>query len=121
MKRSELRNDFLRRRNDASQSAYKKQRNLCVTLLRKAKKQYLLNLEPKLITGNKSFWKSVQPLSSDTITIKEIIQNWKILGSHKDIANTFNGYFSNVVENLNIPKDNSILNTYLCKSSIGSS
>ena len=33
MKRSKLRNDFLKDRNDASQSAYRKQRNLCVTLL----------------------------------------------------------------------------------------
>ena len=59
----------------------------------------------------------MKPLFSDTITINEIInltQNWKILGSHTDIADTFNGYFSNVVQNLNIPKENSILNTDLC-------
>ena len=41
MKRSKLRNDFLKDRNDASQSAYRKQRNLCVALLRKAKKLIL--------------------------------------------------------------------------------
>ena len=40
MKRSKLRNDYLKDRNDASQSAYRKQRNLCVTLLRKSRKQY---------------------------------------------------------------------------------
>ena len=61
-KRSKLCNDFLKDRNDASQSVYRKQRNLCVTLLRKVKKQYFSNLEPKLITGNKTFWKSVKPL-----------------------------------------------------------
>ena len=59
-------------RNDTSQSGYRKQRNLCVTLLRKAKKQYFLNLEPKLITDNKT-WKSVKPLFYDKITVKEII------------------------------------------------
>ena len=42
MKRSKLRNDFLKDRNEASQSTYRKQRYLCVTLLRKAK------LEPNL-------------------------------------------------------------------------
>ena len=47
MKRYKLRNDFLKDRNDASQSGYRKQHNLCVTLLRKGKKQYFLNLEPK--------------------------------------------------------------------------
>ena len=49
MKRSKLRNDFLKDRNNASQTAYKKQCNLCVTLLQKAKKQYFPNLKPKLI------------------------------------------------------------------------
>ena len=32
MKRLKLRNDFLKDRNDASLSTYRKQRNLCVTL-----------------------------------------------------------------------------------------
>ena len=41
--RSKLRNDFLKDRNDASQSACRKQRNLRVTLLRKVKKQYFSN------------------------------------------------------------------------------
>ena len=55
MKRSKLRKDFLKDRNDASERAYRKQLNLCVTLLRKAKKQYFSNLEPKPITDNKNF------------------------------------------------------------------
>ena len=117
MKRSKLRNDFLKDRNDASQSAYRKQRNLCVTLLRKAKKQYFSNLEPKLITDNKKFWNSVKPLFSDKITVKEIInltENGEILSSDTDIADTFNDYFSSVVQNLNIPRENSMLNTDLC-------
>ena len=50
MKRSKLSNDFLKDRNNASQSAYRKQRNLPVTLLRKTKKQYFSNSEPKLKT-----------------------------------------------------------------------
>ena len=112
-----IRNDFLRDRNDASQSAYRKQRNLCVTLLRKAKKQYFLSLEPKLITHNKKFWKSVKPLFSDKTTAKEIIkltENGEILSSDTDIADEFNDYFRNVVQNLNIPRENSMLNTDLC-------
>ena len=113
-----IRNDFLRDRNDASQSAYRKQRNLCATLLRKAKKQYFLSLEPKLITHNKKFWKSVKPLFSDKITAKEIIKltenDGEILSSDTDITDEFNDYFRNVVQNLNIPRENSMLNTDLC-------
>lgn len=53
MKRSILRNDFLKDGNDASQRPYRKQRRLCVILLRKAKEQYFSDLELKLITDNK--------------------------------------------------------------------
>lgn len=53
MKRSILRNDFLKDGNDASQRPYRKQRSLCVILLRKAKEQYFSDLELKLITDNK--------------------------------------------------------------------
>ena len=51
------------------------------------------------------------------MTVKEIInltENGKILSSDADIADTFNGYFSSVVQNLNIPGENSMLNTDLC-------
>ena len=116
MKRSKLRNVFLKDKNDASESTYRKQRNLCVILLRKAKKQYFSNLEPKLIIDNKKFWKSVKPLFSDKITVKEIInltENGEILSSDTDIADTFNDYFSSVVQNLNIPREN-FINTDLC-------
>ena len=85
MKRSKLRNDFLKNRNDTSQRAYRKLHNFCVTLLRKVKKkQHLSNLNSKFITGNKNFWKSIKSLFSDKITIKEIInlnENGEILSS----------------------------------------
>ena len=113
MKRSKLCNDFLKDRNDAFQSVYKKQWNLCVTLLRKAKKTVFLEFR----TDNKKLWKPVKPLFSDKITAKEIVnltKNRITLSSDIDIADTFNDYFSNVVQNLNIPRKNSMLNTDLC-------
>ena len=85
--------------------------------MRKAKKQHFSNLEPKIITDNKKFLKSVKPLFSDKITVKEIINltgNGEILSSDTDIADTFNDYLSSVVQNLNIPRENSMLNTDLC-------
>ena len=115
--RSKLRNGFLKDRHDASQSAYRKQHNLCVTLLPKAKIQYFLNLEPKLISDNKKFWKSAKPVFSDKTTVKEIInltENGEILSSDTDIADTFNDYSTSVAQNLNIPRENSMLNMDLC-------
>ena len=87
--------------------------------MRKDKKQYFSNLEPKpkFITDNQKFWKSVKPLSSDKKTVKEIInltENGEILSSDTDIADRFNDYFSNIVQNLIIPSKNSIFNMDLC-------
>ena len=45
MKRSRLRNKFLRDRTDISKEEYEKQRNFCVSLLKKAKKNHFANLE----------------------------------------------------------------------------
>ena len=78
--------------------------------------QYFSNLDPKLISHNNKFWKSVKSLLSDKKIAKEIInltENEEILGLDTDTAKTFNEYFSNVVQNLNIPRENSLLNTDL--------
>ena len=53
MKRSRLRNKFLRDRTDISREEYKKQRNLCVSLLKKAKKDHFANLDIKSVADKK--------------------------------------------------------------------
>ena len=45
MERSRLRNKLLRDRTDISREQYKKQRNICVSLLKKAKKDNFANLD----------------------------------------------------------------------------
>lgn len=50
----------------------RKQCNLCVNLLQEVKKQYFSNVDSKLITDNKKIWKSVKPLFSYKIIVKEI-------------------------------------------------
>ena len=53
MKRSRLTNKFLRDRTDISREEYKKKRNLCVSFLKKAKKDHFANLNIKSVTYNK--------------------------------------------------------------------
>ena len=55
MQRSRLRNAYLKDRTRAARIAYKKQRNVCVSILRKSKKCYYENLDTKNITDNKKF------------------------------------------------------------------
>ena len=65
MIRSKLRNKFLKDKNKQSRNDYRKQRNLYVALVRRAKQQYFSSLDLRLIADNKKFWKTVKPLFSD--------------------------------------------------------
>ena len=53
MKRSRLRHKFLKSGSDENRKRYTKQRNLCVSLLRKTKKNYDRNITEKIVTDNK--------------------------------------------------------------------
>ena len=83
MVRTRLRNIFLKNRSEENKINYNKQRNLCVTLLRKSKKQYYQNLSVENVCDNKKFWKVVKPLlsnkivSSEKITLVEGTKNFK--------------------------------------------
>ena len=72
MQRSKLRNKFLRDRADISREEYKTQRNLCVSLLKKAKKDYFVNLVIKSVTYNKKLSQTVKPLFSNKVTPKQL-------------------------------------------------
>ena len=72
MKRSRLRNKFLNSKSDVDCRAYNKQRNLCVSLIRK-KKSFFSNLNTKDINDNKIFWKTVKPLFTEKVKINSKI------------------------------------------------
>ena len=48
--------------------AYNKQRNYCVTLLRKTNMNFYGNLKPNIISDNMKFWKHVKPFFSDKLS-----------------------------------------------------
>ena len=50
IKRSKLRNKYLRERTNDKKSLYNKQRNLCVSILNKNKADYFGNLNKKIAT-----------------------------------------------------------------------
>ena len=70
---SRLRNKYLKEKSADSKIAYDKQRNYCVNLPRRTRKNYFANINISSITGNKKFWKTVKPLFSDKISHKETI------------------------------------------------
>ena len=55
MKRSRLRNKFLKTRSDIDRKEYNKQHNLCVIVIRSKKKNFFSNINKSDITDNKTF------------------------------------------------------------------
>ena len=64
MLRSKLRNRLNKYKTLEANQAYKWQRNLCTSLLRKTKKLYFEKLNPSDISNNKRFWKIIKPFFS---------------------------------------------------------
>ena len=65
IKRSRLRNRFLKNKSLKNRMLYTQQMNYCVPLLRKAKTRYYENLNQNKILHNKEFLKVVECLFSD--------------------------------------------------------
>ena len=101
MLRSKFRNRFLKEKTEEFKSLYNKQRNICVSLLRKTKKNYYAQLDNKIVTDNRKFWKALSPLFSEKAFHKESIvlkEHCKAITDNKKIAETFNNFFSNIVK-----------------------
>ena len=105
MHRTKLRNQFLKLKTHESRLRYNKQRNLCVTLLRKAKKKYYTDLKMSDINDNKKFWKNVKPIFGNKNKgnkSKALEEENEVITDDGKLAQTFNEYFVNIVPNLGI-------------------
>ena len=95
MKRSKLKTNFNKNRNHENGCKYETQRNYCVNLLGKSKKQYFSNISVSDVTDNKSFWKSVKPYfsnkgsNSNKITL---VENDAIITNDRVISKTMNKF-----------------------------
>ena len=85
MKRSKLPNEYLRERANEAKSLYNKQRNFCVSILRKNKRDYFGNLSNKIVTDNRRFWRTISPNLSgksfhrERVTLKKVIKQLQIM------------------------------------------
>ena len=114
MKRSRLRNKFLKNKNEINRNNYKVQRNYCKKLLKTTKKQYFNNLNTSKVIDNRTFWKTVvslftnkPPRGAKTI-LKEGNKN---ITNDSELCEVFTTYFSNIVTILNIPSVNNYITT----------
>ena len=70
MKKTRVRDQFLKNRTDENKSTHINQRNYCASLLRK-KTRYYSKLDEKNVTDNKASLKTVIHFLSDNIASKE--------------------------------------------------
>ena len=101
MLRSKFRNRFLKEKTEESKSLYNKQRNFMWACCVKPKKTYYAQLDNKIVTDNRKFWKALSPLFSEKAFHKESIvlkEHCKAITDNKKIAETFNNFFSNIVK-----------------------
>ena len=101
--------EFINYRRKENRKLFCKQRNKCVSLLRKSKKDYFANLNEKNITDKKRFWKTVKPFLSKEIHLLERInvteeENNSLLTNCEEVVKELTNFFANAVKKLNIPK-----------------
>ena len=115
---TKLKNIYHKNPSDRNLLKFRKQRNYCVKLLIKTKKDYYENLNINFITDNRKFWKYIKPPFSDKITTTSnfvIYDNDIKISDENEVAEKFNSYFSNIVLNLGIKE---IANYSTCEDNI---
>ena len=109
MQRSTLRNIFLQERADEEKALYNKQKDLCLSLLRKTMRNYFRQLNTNTVSDSRTFWKTVSPLFSEKAFHSESIalkENNEIVTSE-----TLNKFFNNAVKNLGIMANLAVTST----------
>ena len=103
--KSKLRNLYLKVRLDENRIRYRKQRNICVSLLRKARRKHYKNVSIADVTDNKKFWKRVKPLFGNKIKGNPniaLLESNDLISDEKSLTEIANNYFviSNLVINI---------------------
>ena len=100
--RTRLKNKYWRDPSRENELAYRKQRNLCVSIRRKSITNYLNKFTDKGLETNKSFWKFIKPFLTNKGTLKDcditIVDGKKIISDDFELAKTFNNHYINTVE-----------------------
>ena len=107
MTRTRLPNQYRKDNSAGNLFAYKRQRNLCVKLLRKFKKVFYNNLNVKRITDNRKFCQTIKPNFTDK-TLKDeriiLVEGGRVIKEEKDVVKKFKDHFEKIVETLKIDR-----------------
>ena len=108
MNRSRSKNIFFKNKTVENWERYRKLRNECVKLTKKAKSEYFKNINLNILNDNKTFWKTIKPIFSDKNKTHKIllVENGEIISDNKKMTEIFNDHFTNIIKKLNIPDIN---------------
>ena len=113
MRRSSLRNKYLKYKTPDLHRAYKRQKNYTNRLLKKEKKHYFYNLDLNNLTDNKKFWLTMKPLlgsNNHGVRTINLVEKEEVIADDARIAEKFNNFFVDSVSNLELKQNSSILN-----------
>ena len=100
--RSRLENKMNKNPTAINITAYKRQRNLCVSLRWKNIKSFLNNVTETGIITNKNFWTFIKSFITNKGFLENkditLIEGNKIITSERELAKTFNEHYINFVE-----------------------
>ena len=101
---SRLHNKFRKTKKEESKQLYNELQNLCVTLLRRTKRNYLPEVNNRILKHNRKFWKTVNSLFLEKAYQREIItliskDTEESITKNGELSETFNYFFSSMVDN----------------------
>ena len=85
--------------------SFKRQRNKCVFLNRKRKKEAYADLDIKTVDNSRKLWKTFKPMLSHKETFSDkiiLVENEKVVSDDSEIATCFNDYFTDITKSLDI-------------------
>ena len=112
MKTSQLQKRFWSNKTEENRRLYKKQRNFKSRLCKREKQKFIKNIDLKDPKQNKKFWETVKPFFSDKGNGMEnitLVDGDEIITDNQEIANTFNKFFDDAVDELGDFDNESIL------------
>ena len=113
MRRSQLQSKYYKTKNVDDYENYKKQKNFVSRLYKKERKKYYSNLNLNDIIDNKKFWRSMKPFLSEKVTTTRnitLVENNSIISDNDKLAESFNKFFKEAVDNLDISENSDIIN-----------
>ena len=105
MIKSRLKNRFRKTRSDENWLIYKTQGKLWTKLLRRTKEDYFSKLNPKLVLGNKNFWRTIKPYFSDKGNFYNktmISEKDYIVSDNRRLSEISNEHFINITKTLDL-------------------